>query len=356
MEKATDFRISDFYQLVADNREVRVQEHRVVIVGIDGLSREEIADVIEQVNYCAPKVIGLDLFFGYPQSAVDSLLVEVIRDCPNIVLPTLLRKVDEGYFVREATAPHSLYDRITTAKRGVVNLEANSNLDVVRSYRPFFLLQEGGALPSFAAELLRLYAPDEYNVLCERQRELETIYYPSYEYEIISPTEVLEQMDEIQDKIVLIGTVDDPLDMHTTTISKATPGVLIHACALSTLLDANYLYTVPEWLNWVVAILLCTLFVSIGLWLCGKEIGGLMMRIFQMALLYFVVWIGCRMFLTYRLDIDFTRPLLMVSLGLVALDIWMGGKELKEFFVKYYLRVRSGILTSWNKISKKWKL
>lgn len=331
MEKTSDFLVSDFYQLVADERDEHTLGHQVVVVSVDNLSRQGITETIEAVNYCEPKVIGLDILFNYPQPG-DSLLVDAIRNCPRIVLPVFLGQDNSGQYTVPLTS--YLYDQLDSISKGAVNLEAESAQSVIRSFRPFFRLEEG-VQPNFVTKIVQLSFPEAYNALCERQNVLEEIYYPSYEYEVIPANEVLEKAEVLRDKIVLIGTVSDPQDMHVTTISKATSGVFIHAYALSTILDRNYIRTTPDWLNWMIALLLCAMFVGVDLCCYRYSVCNLFIRILQIILLYLIVWTGCQLFLAYRINVDFTRPLLMVSFGLMAVDMWIGGDSLMAYIRRF---------------------
>lgn len=340
MEKASDFLVSDFYQMVANERDECMLGHQVVVVSIDNLSRQGITETIEAVNYCEPKVIGLDILFNYPQPE-DHLLVDAIRNCPSIVLPMLLEQDKSGLYSIPVSS--YLYEQLDSVNKGAVNLEAETAQSVVRSFRPFFRVEEG-VQPNFVTEIVRLSFSEAYNTLCERQNVLEEIYYPSYEYEVIPANEVLEKAEILRDKIVLIGTVNNPQDMHITTISKATSGVFIHAYALSTILDGNYIRTTPDWVNWMIALLLCAIFVGVDLYYYQYSVCNLFIRILQIILLYLIVWTGCQLFLVHRINVDFTRPLLMVSFGLVAVDMWIGGGSLIVHIHRLLNWIRTRIL------------
>lgn len=331
MEKAGDFTVSDFYQLVADGRNVHTLEHRVVVVSIDGHSRDGITATLEAVNFCKPRAVGVDLFFNYPQPG-DSLLLQALRETPGLVLPCIISadgSTDRPY----------LYDQFPDSLFGAVNLDIGTAQGTVRSFRPFYRTHEGGAVPNFVSLLAQRTSHAAYNRLCERLLSQETIYYPNTDFNIVSADEVLQNASLIEGKTVLIGTIADPQDTHSTSIRVSMPGVLIHAHALATILQGTYVNRPPEWVGWLVAFTLCTLIVALNSWLVRKEVGALIVRILQFILLYAIAWTGCQLFTSYRIDIDFTRPLLMVSLGLVAVDVWMGvtsliqmsGKPFKKF-------------------------
>ena len=70
MEKAGDFTVSDFYQLVADGRNVHTLEHRVVVVSIDGHSRDGITATLEAVNFCKGHVT-IRVESGFPERVLN---------------------------------------------------------------------------------------------------------------------------------------------------------------------------------------------------------------------------------------------------------------------------------------------
>ena len=86
LEKASDFETTDFYQIVDDRRSVRPYSDDIVVVGIDDLSRDEIADAIYMISLCSPAAVGIDILFGYQQPD-DQKLVEAISALPNAVVP-----------------------------------------------------------------------------------------------------------------------------------------------------------------------------------------------------------------------------------------------------------------------------
>lgn len=333
MEKAGDFTVSDFYQIVADERDVHTLEHRVVVVGIDGLSRDEIRATIEAVNFCNPRAVGVDLFFNYPQPG-DSLLLQALRESPGLVLPRIL-PADDG-----STDQPYLYDQFPDSLFGVVNLEIRTAQGPVRSFRPFYRTRAEGSVPNFVSLLAQRTSHAAYNRLCERLQPQETIYYSNTDFDVLSADEVLQNADLIEGKTVLIGTVADPQDMHRTSIRESMPGVLIHAYALATILQGVYVDRPPVWVGWLIAFALCTLIVALNSWLVHKEVGALVVRIFQFMLLYAIAWTGCQLFANYRIDIDFTRPFLMVSLGLVAVDVWIGVASLLQMSWKPFKKFK----------------
>lgn len=96
MEKVNDFKFSDFYMAVADNRDVRILDSDIIIVSVDGCDRRKIARAITDIDSCRPAIIGLDVAFGKPrENADDKDLLAALSNTPNIVFPVLVDDLTE---------------------------------------------------------------------------------------------------------------------------------------------------------------------------------------------------------------------------------------------------------------------
>ena len=326
MEKTMDFDLTDVYSTVADKRAKRTLSDDIVIVGIDGCSREGITEAIDYVDYLNPATIGLDVFFNYP-AATDSELISSLTQNPNIVLPVALQLV-EG---QASIFGSYFYDDISIAHKGVVNLSANSVRNVIRDFEPEYVVG-GDTIRSFATEIAKVAAPEKYEVLMARGRSKETINYPSWEFEIIPADDLSngdipleEARQSIEDKVVLIGNIFDQSDFHLTPIDEGMAGLLIHARALQTILDSCYIEEMSEKASWVMAMILSFIFILLVLIIkkrCAFE--GCFVRFLQLALMYVFLVLGCKVFDHRGAYLNFAPTLLMFGLGMLAMDIWLG--------------------------------
>ncbi len=336
MEKATDFDLTDVYNTVADRRAGRTLSDDIVIVSIDSCSREGIMEVVDYLDYLNPAAIGLDVFFNYPAEG-DADLIESLTQCDNIVFPVGLRwNGDEtdifgSYF----------YDEVPIGHRGVVNLAVNSHLSVVRDFQPEYIVGKD-TLRSLSAELAKVADPMAYERLKARGGKAEVINYPSWEFEIIPAGDLTgggTSFDEVRQiidgKVVLIGSIFDPSDFHLTPIDERMPGLLIHARALQTILDSCYVDETSDFLSWLMAALLSFSFILLVLVI--KEyipFEGLVVRVAQFLLIYLFLVVGCNVFARHGGYLNFGPTLLMIGLGMLAKDIWLGLVD----FVKDVLR------------------
>ena len=164
LQKDNDFEMSDFYNVVANNRPIRTYNSDIVIVSLDNCSRTQIAQLIERVAYMQPKAIGIDVFFSY-HSEDDSILINAINSFPNIVLAY------DAYHETQTAFASDLY----SATWGSINLIAKHASGTIREFRPQF----NDSIYAFSAQLAYMADSTAFNRLIERGRELETIHFPS---------------------------------------------------------------------------------------------------------------------------------------------------------------------------------
>lgn len=136
MEKAADFRFSDFYTLVANDRAVKALHPSIVIVAVDGCNRREIAATLDDINYCMPAATGLDIAFSVPRDTLHDPLAEAIASFPGIILPVFAEETADGDY----TILHqSYYDRFAPddALFAAVNIEGEKEARfTVREFLP----------------------------------------------------------------------------------------------------------------------------------------------------------------------------------------------------------------------------
>lgn len=325
-----DFSITDFYNIVADSRDVRTLDDDIVIVNIDNSDREDIALMLDRLMRCQPRAVGLDVTFDERRdSVVDEYLEEVTDNFPGLVEAVTVERVDgsDNYSLHE----RSFYmDSIRLSRAGIVNLPKKFDGGVVRNFIVKMTLEDGMEIESLPVKIAREAAPDKLQQLLSRGRDFETINYPSRIYRTIEASEIDSFASDIEGRIVLIGALTDIGDKHLTPLGSPMPGVEIHARALSTILSGNYLRIVPKWLNILVGVLICYFFLLLHISL-KVTFKGLILRILQVALLYLILVFSYSVFINRNVLMDFSFTLLMVTFGLFAFDIWMGLQALYIF-------------------------
>lgn len=318
--RESDFRSSDFYQIVADARAEKYLDDKIVIVPIDTMSRKRICQLVEDISLCNPKVIGLDVFFSFPMEG-DDYLLDVLRNTSGLV--AAIGGIEDNKNVMVLNDSYIL-DSLPYSNRGIVNMNVRRRYHVVRDFIPYYQTNRG-TINHFALAIAAQAAPEK--AKCARDyyeynNVPVPIYYPSREFEVIEPGEIIERIDDLDGKIVLIGALHDPQDIFVTPTNDTMPGIMVHAYALSTILSEQYMNTMSKCVLWFWGLLISILFISIKIWLKKRSLENLLMRIFQVLLMLSITYIGCLLFIEYRYVIELSIPLMLVALGVAALDVW----------------------------------
>lgn len=317
LQKDNDFEMSDFYNVVANNRPIRTYNSDIVIVSLDNCSRTQIAQLIERVAYMQPKAIGIDVFFSY-HSEDDSILINAINSFPNIVLAY------DAYHETQTAFASDLY----SATWGSINLIAKHASGTIREFRPQF----NDSIYAFSAQLAYMADSTAFNRLIERGRELETIHFPSQTFEEVNGLNILEgdvnlfELEELlYNKVVLMGDVHNPFDQHKTPINSNMAGIVINAHILSTILSNTYIESTPTWFNWTLAIaislLLSYLIVFFQTSNVLKSYTTFMIRVFQVIIIAIFLYVGCYIFAHHHYYCNFALALFMVGLGVLAVAV-----------------------------------
>lgn len=300
-----------------------LEESPVVLVTISQQAYEEIpheypwprqlyARLIENLNEAGARAIGLDVMFDVPRDpAGDSLFAQTLGEYENVVLAGRVSRTDVQRGTTDRSQEISKVDPISLLKErnpnpfGVVTNTLDSD-DVLRRYLLFqnYLEERYYAL---GLELLRLYGDfdrseatlhDTYlewgplDIPLAQSQSMRINYYgpagrfPSFSFDEVvddstfqtnfereafpinafnNPDTGLLQRGVFDGKIVLVGaTVPELHDFHATPYSGAIEsgamsGVEVHAHALQTLLDQNYLYSMPRPWAWALILLVALL-------------------------------------------------------------------------------------------------
>ncbi len=315
----TDFKVSDLFMQVADNRPVRVMEDNLVMVDVGRSGREEIADILFTLAECEPRLVGLDINFEYPGDN-DSILIEALSALPSLVLPLGLNQDGDKFVISERPFFYESYPQF---RYGAINFPTSAEGETVREFPIQFALENGDTLPSLVVAMAETVAPQRIRQLRESGDETRIISYHSKELKTIPFEEIIDHAEEFKDKVVLVGTTSETSDIHSIPLRRGVSGLEIHAYALSTLLQGENLKKMPQAVDTVVAILLC-FFIVLGAIGIKNGVRGLVVRIAQLSALYFLVRIGYGLLVDKDTVADFSQSILMITFGLLSVDVWNG--------------------------------
>lgn len=331
-----DYIMSDVYNTVANKRPVLTLSDDILIVGVDGCSRNQIADIISIINDNNPAVIGLDILFTWEYEE-DKALIESLKSCKNLVMPDKLTLDSEGNIY--SSSESSYFTDSLNCQKGVINVEAYSIGQSVREFRPYFETQDGKH-ESFSVAIAKLYRESSVKTLNKRNNELETITYVSREINTVDSQDLYDEDTDLTElisgKIVLIGDVNDIHDFHVTPVDEGMPGLKVHAYTIDTIITENYVRTTSRLLNWFIAALLSAIFVALNFFIQEKvpNAGNFWVRVLQVALLFLLFLLGCRLFASHGVFVDFAPTLAMLSLSLFIYDVWIGIVGVIKYFYR----------------------
>ena len=323
MEKASDFRFSDFYTIVADDRAVATLDSDIVLVPVDGYTRREMAEVIDAIDFSGPAAVGLDIAFAAPSTPDDDPLAESLAGCANLVMPVRIDHDEEG----NAHLVHlSYYDDIVEPQGGfaAVNIQGDAReRSTVREFAGSFETVEGN-VPSLAKALVGIVKPEAAAKLEMRNGGDEYIRFASRKFDTVDPQEILGNQDLVKGKIVLIGKMQNAGDLHVTPLDNFTPGLLIHAHTAATIMEGDYIRDLTPFETYAVAAIACFVIVWFNMWLIENPVGPLVVRVIQVGLLYLMIVGGTMAYIRHGIDLNFSFAIMAASLGVAACDVYIG--------------------------------
>lgn len=324
MEKASDFRFSDFYTLVANDRAICQLDSNIVIVAVDGCNRKDIARALTDIDFCNPAAIGLDITFSPPTDPETDPLIDALSYCSNLVMPIEMKEEDNGLY----TAIHkSWYDTTVEPSGGfgAVNIEGDKETQsTVRDFKSFFPTSAHDTIESLPTLLASIYSPDSKENIRKRHNYDEVISYCSREFDIFYPDEILNNQEYFEGKIVLVGKLRDVADFHQTPINSFTPGLLIQAHTTATILSGEFIHRLSDFENYLLAGIMCFIIAWLNIRLMQSPVGPLTVRIIQILLLYMMILVGSQAYIRWNIDLNFAFSLLTTSISVAACDIFDG--------------------------------
>lgn len=286
----------------------------IVIVNIGYLSRGEIGQQIMTLNQFKPKVIALDIIFSCDGGLRDSIncpqaydtlsnmiFANAVKDANVMVLAEKLwqsKRLIKKYGDTELndSIEHTDFELRANAYEGFVNLETDADhqedLKVCRSYKPKFLV-DGKTELAFSTKVAMLFDSTKAKRYLDRNKESEIINYggnivdwhgaSSYagRYYVLDWDQALDASqfvpEMIRDKIVIMGFLGKDLkdtswdDKFITPLNKNYAGktrpdmygVVVHANAVSMILNGDFIDELESWQEYGIAFLICLLNVAL---------------------------------------------------------------------------------------------
>jgi CHASE2 domain-containing sensor protein len=318
----------------------------IVIVNIGELPRGGIGQQIMTLNHFKPKVIALDIIFACDGGFTDSISCPGLYDTlGNMIFGEAVRQAQGRMvlahklwqtkkLVREF-GDVQIYDSLEhtddylrqDAYEGFVNLDTDAasqeDLKVCRSLNPMIMVNESREL-AFSVKIAMLYDSVKANRFLARENFLEPINYrgniadwhgaSTYagRYQVLDWDQALDTSmfvgGMIKDKIVIMGFLGEDLrdtswdDKFITPLNKNYAGktrpdmygVVVHANAVSMILNEDYVNQLEEWEQWAIAIVVCFLNVALFSLIHNKipkwfDALSIVLQLFQIILFTFIM-------------------------------------------------------------------
>jgi len=250
------YSISDLYFEIQHFGKTPRESDAIAVVDVTDLAdREELALLLERIASCQPACMGIDVIFEGLKA--DSVGNERLREVAGMIRDNsvfackLVDYVSDS--ARFTSAVRSFFAEEESVQEGYVNLVNNlDNLPI----RDLSLERKSrsGPVTSFPAAVVERFSGQD---LGYKKKDF-LINYRTVSFRVISPDDIEEQADFLENKIVLVGTVHEESDMHASPLGKM-PGVMIQAYSVDTLLG-KHLRAVPRVWIWVLAFILSYLF------------------------------------------------------------------------------------------------
>lgn len=279
MQAFADFEMSDIVFSQLRSEAAQTADTSIVIVNIGNLGRAEITRQIERVAAHHPAAIGLDMFFRQPKNSHDdSLLVLALSKVKNLVMVTKLTQFNE---VRETfdslETSHPMF--VQGANFGFANVivDSLSGFRTVRLCTAKERAYDSTAL-AFSVQLAKIINPEAAQRFIDRNNDTEVINYRGnysryYTFDAFDVLNSEINLEVVRGKIVLFGFMGHSLaepsledvfftPLNVRNIGKTLPdmyGIVIHANIISMIVHGNTIDTMPQWMSFLVAFVVCYL-------------------------------------------------------------------------------------------------
>ena len=337
-ENATNFKTSDLYSSILHRSPVHRRSKDVVVVAVDQCDRGEIVQCIDNVMNCSPSVVAIDIIFESPHPS-DSLLMPLITDS-HLVFANHLLDVDPDADAKRSE--YSFFHDVINENVGAINLPSA----IIRNFQPLFTLNGTRVYNCFAGAAVKLYDPNKMASLMSRSelRNIPIVYH-KVDFDVITSQDVLsyessgyDLYSAVNDKIVLVGKIDDPSDKFPTPIADEYPGILVHANIIDTILQENYIEETRPIVNYIISILTCFIFLLLTFFLKEYvgDLSNIIMRLVQIVILLVLYYFGLRLY-NNNIYMNCLLPMLTIAFSTFVTDIYQGVEHITLKYGKVWI-------------------
>lgn len=335
-----DYSMDDFYyQLLAQADEADSSTVVSIVDITDVYGRDELADLIVQVEEQGAKVVGIDCVFeGLKEDKPygDSLIAAVATRYDNIVFAYKL--ISDSWDGDQWTITRNSFfaDSLGKYNQGFIDFERSIYGDMKRNVIVADSVM-GELRPSLCKIVADKYAGQETVKL--KKGDIRVNFSPT-EYQIIPPDSISEYRNYIADRVVFLGTMRDESDMHYTPQGKIA-GVKLLAYSVETLLEQKEIIEASGWVLWLASFLLvfiviyffdryAVLVARVGNELLGYLLSSILVKgIIKFLLMAVFVWGAFILFCQENISIN-------LAYALAAIPFTVSAENLFNILVKNF--------------------
>lgn len=334
-----DFDYTDLYFSEFLNDQIPTDDN-VFIVNIGNLDRMELAMMINTLERFEPKVIGIDAVFHEKRGPEDLFLRQALTSNDNIVLGVFGQY--EGDEATGIIQHHPFF-----GEHPIGHLEFQMHPKTVRDFDKFIEYNDT-IVNAFTAEIMHIYDSTIFETFMQRKGKVQLINFRGGELPFISfdaeqISDSNKNLEIIKDKIVLLGYMRQyqgaPFDLddsHFSPLKRSehgfpdVKGIEIHAHVLSMMINDNYIIKVPDWLNYLIALIITQLFLmmSVYLYVRKSRFFDFISKPVQFLSIILILWATFTIFQGMKIKIDMVPTILALILSLEVLYLYEEALEL----------------------------
>lgn len=257
-----DFSMMDIYYEIQNSSGGKEMNSDIVLVDMTELyDRRQIAECIENIEKCQPKVFVIDLIFERPSfdEEENEAIINAMANIKNGVVSCKLTDYDSESD-RFRNVRTSFFDGIDSDfSWAFSNVISGEGYGCIRQYSQNETLVDRTvySLPYMA---VCKYTGTRPQPQAPKQRSIE---YSHTDFLTIKHSDVLDNRRFIKDKIVILGTINEEADTHITPLGKM-PGMKIQAFAMLSSMAHHQIHTASSMVGLILALLICYLSAWVG--------------------------------------------------------------------------------------------
>lgn len=327
----SNYSLSDmYYQIDRHGVQPKNSELITIVDMTDYYNRGDLAEILMKINAMDPQVVGVDIIFeGVRDDAVgNELLQDAVKALDDkAVFAMKLKDYDEDKECFTDVTSSFFTDSIVVSQ-GYANLPDNME---DRNIRDYTVTQRYNDSTVYSLPYMVAHSMDEEIKPTDKVLHID---YSNVAFPVVKASELDEHAELIAGHIVMLGTMYEEQDMHLSPIGKMA-GLEMQTYSLKTILERKVITDLPEWLNFVLAFIVCFL-VELSLYALGRfnarfkkntiaaffDKSGLSKTILVIVWLIGINWIGYLVFKNYEVYIDTVLILALVALLFAAREFY----------------------------------